>query len=117
MENALDETPPTAFNLPTRADKEPQVSVPDVTGLHYQDAVQRLQNAGFKVTTEGTLEGPQNETVLRTSPSASSTVDSGSTIHVIVSMPPAEPEKKPDEENPEKKPDGTNEQNTQNSTP
>lgn len=92
---ALANEPVIPFNLPTKWNtvKKPaveEIDVPSVAGMHYRDASAKLQEAGFIVNATGVLEGPQNETVLRTDPEAGTKAKKGSTITLIVSMPPEE---------------------------
>lgn len=101
MTNALSDEPALPFKQPTKIDTPPpppKVDVPDVIGEPYEAAVQQLYAAGFKVTLTGTLEGSQDRKVLRQS--VSGKAEEGTTIELVVSMPP---EKKSDTA-PEKKP-------------
>ena len=98
MTTALDGEPALDFTKSALRDRPPQIQVPNVAGLNYQDAAQKLRSAGFSVSTQATLDGPQDQTVISTSPAAESLADPGSTVTLIVSMPPAEPESPPDSE-------------------
>lgn len=92
MVGAHEGLPAASFGRSNLPDRPPQQRVPDVTGMSYQEATRSLQRAGFTATAEGTLEGNQDGTVLRTSPRANSFADPGSSIRLIVSMPPDNPE-------------------------
>ncbi|GAB17305.1 serine/threonine protein kinase PknB [Gordonia effusa NBRC 100432] len=62
-----------------------QVTIPDVTGKTESQAREALKQAGLEMTTvPGDSELPAGQ-VVRTSPSSGTTVDSGSTVTVVVS--------------------------------
>ncbi len=66
-----------------------QVTVPELIGSHYTDALLRLQNAGLN----GEIENATSETVLRdyvisSSPSAGEKLSYGSTVYITVSSGP-----------------------------
>ncbi|MDD7687609.1 MAG: transglycosylase domain-containing protein [Actinomycetaceae bacterium] len=89
MTNALSGEPALQFNQPTKADtppEPPKIDVPNVVGMKYTEAVQRLRAAGFSVTAKGTLEGNQDQTVLKQS--VTGKAEEGTTVDLLVSMPP-----------------------------
>ncbi|MDY5589078.1 MAG: transglycosylase domain-containing protein [Arcanobacterium sp.] len=90
MTNALSGEPALQFTRATKLDAPPpppKADVPNVVGTKYTEAVQRLRAAGFAISAKGTLEGKQDQTVLRQS--ITGQAELGTTIELTVSMPPA----------------------------
>lgn len=73
--------------------EEERVAVPDVVGWQLSEARQRLREENFDVSPERRSNADVEEgAVIRTQPRAGSEVDSGSTVTLIVSSGPDEPE-------------------------
>lgn len=100
MTNALEGQEVMYFQRSGLTDRPSPIPVPDVRGLHYNDAASRIRAAGFDVVATATADGPQDETVYSMSPSGGSKASPGSTVTLVVSMPPEEPkeEEKPKEQ-------------------
>jgi len=70
--------------------EQKKVAVPDVAGMSEEEAKEKLEEAGFKVTVEQEASSEVDEgKVIRQSPLANQKVPEGSTVTIVVSTGPA----------------------------
>jgi eukaryotic-like serine/threonine-protein kinase len=79
--NVSQGTPPPATTTPTTG----QGTVPDVIGLRGTDAITRIQQAGFRVSTTSVTSTQPAGTVLRQSPAGGTRARRGSTVGITLS--------------------------------